>query len=121
MLGKKAHLQVTRSKAPKTQQICHYRHATKASGLFYCTTPASALAPAIILLIQVPLQKDSVPIQPVIPWIVKLCLWSRNTLLIIKCHNSYKRSLNSCLCSHPDMFHVHNIYNLIRKLTYKMT
>ena len=33
MLGKSTHLQAIPQKAPKTQQICHYRHATKTSGL----------------------------------------------------------------------------------------
>ena len=33
MLGKSTHLQVIPPKPPKTQQICHYRHARKTSGL----------------------------------------------------------------------------------------
>ena len=34
MLGKSAHLQVIPQQAPKTQQICHYRHTRKTSELF---------------------------------------------------------------------------------------
>ena len=58
MLGKS-----TRNKAPKTQQICHYKHATKSSGLFllYSTDffyyTARTLVPVIAFLTQVPLQK----------------------------------------------------------------
>ena len=34
MLGKDLIYKLSRSKAPKTQQFCHYRHARKTSGLF---------------------------------------------------------------------------------------
>ena len=34
MVGKSARLAVSRSKAPKTQQIRHYRHTRKTSELF---------------------------------------------------------------------------------------
>ena len=34
MVGKSTHLRVIRSKAPKTQQICHYRHTRKTGELF---------------------------------------------------------------------------------------
>ena len=48
---------LSRSKAPKTQQICHYKHTGKTSELFHCLTRAPTLVCAITLLTQVPLQK----------------------------------------------------------------
>ena len=38
MPGKAPIYKVSRSKAPKTQQICHYRHARNTIELFYCMT-----------------------------------------------------------------------------------
>ena len=35
--GKAPIYKSSRSKAPKTQQICHYRHVRKTSGFFCCT------------------------------------------------------------------------------------
>ena len=35
MVEKAPVYRLSRSKAPKTQQICHYRHATKTSELFF--------------------------------------------------------------------------------------
>ena len=57
MLGKCTHLQVIPQQNIQTQQTCGYRHTTKPSGLFYNPARASTLALAIILKIQVPLQK----------------------------------------------------------------
>ena len=34
MVRKSTHLQVVQQQSTKTQQICHYRHTRKASGLF---------------------------------------------------------------------------------------
>ena len=62
---------LTRSKAPKTQQICHYRHTRKTSELFYCLTRASTLASATILLTQVPLQKFPFLFISIIPCVAK--------------------------------------------------
>ena len=49
---------LSRSKAPKTQQICHYRHTRKTSQLFFCcSTQAPTLVFTITLLTQVSVQK----------------------------------------------------------------
>ena len=47
----------SRSKAPKTQQICNYKHTRKTNELFYCLTRASTLVSSIISQTQVPLRK----------------------------------------------------------------
>ena len=48
---------LSRSEAPKTQQICHYKHTRKTGELFCLSTRASTLVSATTLLTQVPLQK----------------------------------------------------------------
>ena len=82
--GKAPVQRLSRSKAPKTQQICHYRHTRKTSELFYCLTRASTLVSATTLLTQVPLQKFPLRFIYTIPWQTKelqINLYSFNYLL----------------------------------------
>ena len=59
-----------RSKGPKTQQTCSYRHMRKTSGLFHGTARVSTFAPAIILLTWVPSQNFPFPFNP---WPLQTC------------------------------------------------
>ena len=59
---------LSRRKAPKTQQVFHYKHTRKTSGLFHCSTRASILVSTIIWLTQVPLQKFPFLFLIIIPW-----------------------------------------------------
>ena len=68
MLQKMLIYKLSRSKAPKTQQICHYRHATKTSGLFllYSTGVNSSSRNNFANLGS--LANVSVSVQSIIPW-----------------------------------------------------
>ena len=67
MLGKSAHLQVIPQQAPKTQQICHYRHAGKTSELLllYNTGVDSSTRNNLANLGS--FAKVSVPVHSIIP------------------------------------------------------
>ena len=82
---------LSRSKAPTTQQICHYKHARKTTRLFYCTTGALIFSSYNNLANLSSFAKVSVPVQSVIPRSKGFMFWELwhsviNT--ITECHNS---------------------------------
>ena len=60
---------LSRSKTPKTQQICHYRHATKTSGTFlFYDMNVDFNSPNNFAKNFRSFAKVSVPLQFIIPW-----------------------------------------------------
>ena len=57
-----------RSKAPKTQQICHYRHARKTSGLFLLYNTSADFSSRNNFANLGSFAKFAVPVQSLIPW-----------------------------------------------------
>ena len=81
---------LSRSKAPKTQQICHYRYTRKTGELFCLSARGSTLASAITLLTQVPLQKFPFLFISIVPctnyvFFLELCHYILST--VPWCHN----------------------------------
>ena len=66
MVGKAPIYKLSHRKAPKRQQIRHYRHTTKAGEFFLLFN--TVLVSAITLLTQVPLQKFPLLFIFIIPW-----------------------------------------------------
>ena len=68
MLGEKTPIyKLFRSKAPKTQQICYYRHARKSSGLFLLHSTGVDFSFSNDVANLGSFVKVSVPVQFVIP------------------------------------------------------
>ena len=77
MVGKSTHL--SRSKAPKTQQICHYRHATKTNGLFLLHSAGVNFSDRNNFANLGSFAKVSVPVQFIILWLAR-CKFSATLL-----------------------------------------
>ena len=72
MPGKAPIYRLSRSKAPKTQQICNYRHARKTSGLFLLCDFSSGKKIANLGFFA----KVSFPVGCIIPWSHTMLVWS---------------------------------------------
>ena len=68
MLEKSAHLQVSPQQTSKTQEICHYRHATKTSGLFLLYSLGVDFSSRNNFANLGFFAKVSVPVQSIILW-----------------------------------------------------
>ena len=67
MLGKTTYLQAIPQKATKSSKFAITDYKKKPGHLFYCTTQASTLAPAIIFANLGSFAKGSVPVETIIP------------------------------------------------------
>ena len=76
MLGKSAHLQVIPQQAPKTQQICHYIHATKTRELFLLYNTGVDFSSSNNFANLGSFAKVSVPVASIIPWFIKYTMGS---------------------------------------------
>ena len=72
MVGKAPIYELSRRKAPKTQQICHYKHTTKTSGPFLLYDTSVGFNSHNNFANLCSSAKVSVPLQFIIPWL-QLC------------------------------------------------
>ena len=105
MLGKVPIYRLSRSKAPKTQQI--YRHKTKTSGLFLLYSTGVNFSSRDNFANWGSLAKVSVPVQFIIPW---LYVWAFQSCLhlavceeIDKLGGAYFFSNMPLRCSYPQL------------------
>ena len=66
--GNSIHYKLSRSKAPKTQQICYYKHTRKTSELFLSYDTGVGFNSRNNFANLGSLAKISVPLQFIIPW-----------------------------------------------------
>ena len=75
MVGKAPIYTLSRSKALKTQQICHYRYAKKTSGLFLLYDTGVDFSSRNNFANLDTFAKVSVSVESIIPWIYRLRIW----------------------------------------------
>ena len=73
MVGKTPIYRLSHSKAPKTQQTCHYRHGRKTSRLFLCDTGVDFISRNNFANVGF-FAKVFVSVQLIIPWFVQVAI-----------------------------------------------